>query len=399
MNSLENLSSQGKTYKISFGWKLLILILVLPPTSAFIYLGIIPFTTPHKNIYSIVFFLFISVSLTAVIIIGVIYTFIYRITIFDHSIVQRNLLSEVKIDFSEIIGFRVIPNRGIILYTNSKKRKIELSIYMEKKDEIIDWVSENFKSFDDEEIQEDAIDIIKDAKNDDEQEEIIKKFDIATRIMRILNFLSVVTALWAFIIPRPYEIAIIANAAFPMIALLFMVKYKGIVSFEEYKNSIRPSVGPMAILPALAIALRAFLDFQIIYSKLFWAYWIAISLFFIGIFVIVTLKSNEHKKHKGVLILIAIMLITYSYGVMLHANCLFDSSQPKRYKTTIVDKKISGGKTTSYYLKVTSWGKFETETKISVSKSLFSSVIKGNEVYIYEMGGNLGIKWFVAMDE
>lgn len=55
--------------------------------------------------------------------------FLNEITIFDGYIVQKNMFSEVEVEFSEIVGFRKlvsnrgISNLGIILYTSNKKKK------------------------------------------------------------------------------------------------------------------------------------------------------------------------------------------------------------------------------------------------------------------------------------
>ncbi len=145
------LSSTRKTYKISIGWRLFIGGLAIAGLLA--YVGILPFTDYVENSCKDFVLLLILEPFSAVIVFTIIYLFLNEITIFDGCIVQKNLFSEVKVEFSEIVGRKIISNRGIsnlgiILYTNNKKKKIEISMMMENYYELTGWVSGRFKKMD-----------------------------------------------------------------------------------------------------------------------------------------------------------------------------------------------------------------------------------------------------------
>ncbi len=155
-------------------------------------------------------------------------------------------------------------------------------------------------------------------------------------------------------------------------------------------------MGLVIIVPSLAMLLRALLDYEVIYSNLFWIYLAALSLFFIGISVLLALKTKESSRNKAIFITLAIYLIVYSYGLILHANCTVDYSEPQKYESKVLEKRsIDGRRGTNYYLTVTTWGQHKTGSEISVSGDLYYRLYIGNSIFIYERAGVLGIKWFI----
>lgn len=228
---------------------------------------------------------------------------------------------------------------------------------MENFYELTGWVSGRFIKMDANKILYNKI--FKESKDDFYKKENYLKREKARKTVKVLNILVIISALWAFLLPRPYELAIAVNAAFPIVALLLVLRNKGAIYFDKYKSGIRPSVGLIIIVPSIAMLLRALFDYEVIYSNLFWIYLAALSLFFIGISVLLALKTKEYSRNKAVFIILAIHLIVYSYGLILHANCTVDYSKPQRYESTVLEKRVLYGKgRTTYYLTVASWGQF-----------------------------------------
>ena len=68
----------------------------------------------------------------------------------------------------------------------------------------------------------------------------------------------------------------------------------------------------------------------------------------------------EYNFKKGVtyLAIFGIFMLTgmYTYGLLISTNALFDNSKPTVYKAKILNKRISSGKTTTYYLELDKWG-------------------------------------------
>ncbi len=84
----------------------------------------------------------------------------------------------------------------------------------------------------------------------------------------------------------------------------------------------------------------------------------------------------------------------YGYGAVVTLNCMYDKSQPETFSATILNKRISSGKSKTYYLKLTPWGLQKEIDEVSVSKNLYNRVGKNDEVKIYFMKGKFAIPWF-----
>jgi hypothetical protein len=222
----------------------------------------------------------------------------------------------------EIVGFREIPNGGIILYTNNKKRKIEISMMMEDFYELTGWVLGRFKRIDVKEIQSKDNKIFKESKDEFYKKGNYLKREKARKTVKILNILVIICAIWTLFLPCLYELAFAINAAFPIVGLQLVLRYKGAIYFDKNKSGIRPSVGLIIIIPSTTMVLRALLDYNIIYSNIFWVYLAALSLFFIGISVLLALKTKEYIRNKAVFVILPIHLLLYSYGIILHTNCI-----------------------------------------------------------------------------
>lgn len=393
-NDTDILSSTGETYKISKGWRFVLVIGGLAVVALSFYVGILPFIRNTEFSSKDIVLLLIFGPFSALILFTTVYLLINKITIFDGYIVQRNIISEVKIDFSEIVGFVEIPNGGITLYTNNKKRKIEISMMMENYYELTGWVKGRFRRMNVKDIQNNKI--FKESKDEFYKKENYLRREKARNTVKVLNILVTISALWTLFLPRPYELSIAVNAAFPIVALIVVQRYKGDIYFDKYKSGIKPSVGLIIIAPSLAMLLRALSDYEIIYSNIFWVYLSALSLFFIGIFVLLALKTKEYSRNKTAFIILPICLILYSSGLILHANCTLDYSEPQRYETTVLGKRdLYGRGRTTYHLTVASWGQLKTESEITVSKNFYYSFIKGDSIFMYEREGVLGVKWYI----
>jgi uncharacterized membrane protein len=91
-----------------------------------------------------------------------------------------------------------------------------------------------------------------------------------------------------------------------------------------------------------------------------------------------------------------VISLVYAYGAILEANALLDQSRPQVFETTIVGKHKSGGKTTTYYLRLKPWGPREEEDDVSVSSELYDATAPGQRVCVVFRKGALEIPWFVV---
>ena len=91
-----------------------------------------------------------------------------------------------------------------------------------------------------------------------------------------------------------------------------------------------------------------------------------------------------------------LIMTAYAYGGLVLANTLLDTSKPQMFRTIIVDKHITSGKTTTYELRLEAWGPVPPGT-VSVSRELYESVIPGLIACPLLSRGALGIPWYVVV--
>lgn len=80
---------------------------------------------------------------------------------------------------------------------------------------------------------------------------------------------------------------------------------------------------------------------------------------------------------------------------MLSINCLLDSSETV-YTTTIAGKRISKGKTTTYYLELNPWGDRKEIEDVKVSRERYESVDIGDDTEVTQHQGALGTPWILV---
>lgn len=77
-------------------------------------------------------------------------------------------------------------------------------------------------------------------------------------------------------------------------------------------------------------------------------------------------------------------------------NALLDNSVAVKHSTTILRKRLSGGKVTTRYITVPSWRPGEKELEIEVDRSLYASRFPGSPIVITTKSGAFGWEWIVS---
>jgi hypothetical protein len=91
---------------------------------------------------------------------------------------------------------------------------------------------------------------------------------------------------------------------------------------------------------------------------------------------------------------LVLFFVGYTFGAIITVNGHFDHSEPETFHAKILDKHISSGKTTTYYLTLSSWGPFEENTDVTVTSDQYESFYPGNEVIVYQHPGVFRIPWY-----
>jgi hypothetical protein len=83
--------------------------------------------------------------------------------------------------------------------------------------------------------------------------------------------------------------------------------------------------------------------------------------------------------------------------VIGQANVFFDPSEPQIFETVVESKHISGGKTTTYYLKLEPWGPRAERADTSVEPEVYNVVQPGGKVCVVLFSGAFKIRWFAVI--
>jgi hypothetical protein len=135
------------------------------------------------------------------------------------------------------------------------------------------------------------------------------------------------------------------------------------------------------------------------YSEI-WTPSILIALTFTAVLILGN-KEFQFNSAKDFLTVLSFTVFTfaYGYGTVVTLNCTFDKSKPETFHASVISKRISDGKHTSYYVELTSWGKRKEIEEVSVSKDQYERLEKKDKVRIYFMKGKFDIPWFVVSEE
>lgn len=210
---------------------------------------------------------------------------------------------------------------------------------------------------------------------------------------KALNFLGILFSMWLLVYPEPYGLVLAANIITPIWAICVYILNSDIVRFYADKGGNKIHVMFAFIFPALILTMNSLKKFNILYNNYLWIILASLTLLFT---LIISFTARAYIEEKWLPLLIFIFLGFYFHGAVILTNCVYDTSSPKLYTSTIIDKSVRSGKTTLYYLTLSPFGPIKENHEIVVRERLYESSYKGGTVNIYLNDGLWHIKWINA---
>jgi hypothetical protein len=195
-----------------------------------------------------------------------------------------------------------------------------------------------------------------------------------------------------FLVPDPYHVLTWTAVTLPWLAIAAVAKFKPFYRFGGPNRSYLPDLSPPLFIPGLFLALKAMKSM----STVDWHS--VLTLTILGAFLVVGAAFYVDpwlRKHSGAAALLALICCGYGYGAGLEANALLDHSAPRTYSVTVLSKRISRGKSTSYYLGVPAWGPHQSGEDVTVSGRRYQNTRVGDTVCILLRPGAFGVGWYV----
>lgn len=387
-----------KEYRIAKGWAIFIWIMGPVLIALFGFLAIMPFLADEIDLTLVLILTPISIGMVVLMVFGLIDVYKGRFIIKEDRLVSIGVFKTKELRFEEIKGFTV-NEQYIFVEPNTKEQKrIKISQYIGGYHEILTWLTTKYENLDIKNAQAEEQEILNDENVGWSREIREEKLSNAKKISKIINWLGGISFAWTLFYPKPYDYAVLSALIIPIIALI-AVKSSGLIRIDQKNGSAYPSIIYALIFPSMGLMARALFDYDIFDYSNVWLKTTLVSVTFIFILLINQKEITFRKKQDFLTISSLIMfLFAYGFGTVIYLNCNLDKSEPEHFTATIIDKRVSTGKHTSYYLKLTAWGKQKEVDEVSVSKGLYKRVEIDNEINIYFRNGKFEIPWYIVTD-
>jgi len=304
--------------------------------------------------------------------------------------------SSHTIYFTDVKGFKVNENYILIIPQTTAIKKITLSKYIARADELKQYLADNFTNLDMEEYEDQLTDILTDNSLGFTEEEREQKLKKAKLLANVINWPSYVICGLLIFYPKPYLLLMTLAVLWPLLAIAAL-KSNTLIRFDEEKNSPYPGITLGFIMPFAGFGVRLIRDLSLLSFDNIW-------LPTCGLFVILLLillpgnRSLNFSSGKKTTASVLLMLFVFLYCLAASAavNCLYDNATPTEYQVKVVNKNISRGKSTSYNLVLEKWGTQTEGEQEMVSSDKYNNTQIGDKVTVACRPGILGAPWYTV---
>lgn len=277
-----------------------------------------------------------------------------KVIITDSFISSKTAVSFRELRVEEISGFKSEDNY-IHVYPSKRsfKKKLKFSKYLSNIHEIERWLYNHSENIELIEEEKEINDFYRNSEHGFSDVEKKHKLQKATKTTKIVNTTSVLFTI-AIIFFKEYKlINSIILISIPILIIGVVFYFKGLIKFgdkEEGETTIYPSVFWGIASPIFLLFFNTFFKINIFDYKNVWLPLISLSL---TIFILCIVLSKEHiiknNKFYSKIILLFVVMLMYSYAILIYINVFFDKKEEEVYKGIVKEKKISKGKYSDTY--------------------------------------------------
>jgi hypothetical protein len=179
-------------------------------------------------------------------------------------------------------------------------------------------------------------------------------------------------------------------SALPVLAVAIVIASRGLFSIdgEDIRNSARPNIATLFVLPTVVLALRAWIDINVLDWQL------ALEIAALAGLAVGLLSLAARSKAKYSTVILLLFSLVWASGATVFYNTYFDESVPSVFRTRIAGMRKSSGKHTSYHVKLEPWGPRTVAEDVEVSRGFYGAASVGNTVCVSLFSGALSVRWF-----
>ncbi|MBS0408600.1 MAG: hypothetical protein JSR86_01700 [Proteobacteria bacterium] len=207
------------------------------------------------------------------------------------------------------------------------------------------------------------------------------------------NLAAVVLAVWAGLWPHPFALVAGLCGAAPIAALFIARRAGGLLGTTVWVGRGRPTIGPLAIFPPIALVLH------IAGTTKFMALdgFILPGAAGAGAAVIATVMLLPQSGRRS-LDWLAVAALGAAVGVGLFAAAdLATEAEPARdFRPVVIEQDISSSSRSGphYYLTLSAWSDQPRGERFTVSQAVYYQTPVGGVVCLERHTGGLGVDWF-----
>ncbi len=190
-----------------------------------------------------------------------------------------------------------------------------------------------------------------------------------------------------------------------MMILLFLMPLAGVCTtwyfnglLKLYKKKSRPypSAVLLICLPVFGAVLCVFRAYNLYgFAKNAWSLLTTSSVILTGMCIGICWRAISGEKNKlPIYFSILVLAAVYSFSLLIFSNCYYDKSAPAVWKVQVSGKRVSRGRSTSYYLGLSAWGRHADGKEVTVSRAFFDQVDIQDSVRVYLKQGKWGVPWY-----
>jgi len=379
----------NREYTISAGYKIFYGLLAIVLAGFAIYLFTIP-TTAGKLVFMMpVFFLVGALA----IFINIVKS---KIIVSDDSITRVNILKTSQLAIADVKGIR-IGNKSIYIESKTSAPKITIANYSDYADsgELTDWLKANFTDLNAEEYKTELSDILNDNNLGLTEEERQQQLNKAKTIAIAYSIGGVVVAFASLFCDN--QALSLSTLLYPLLGIAIIATSKGLIKLISKKNTPYYNVLIGVEVPPIMLLIKSISDFHVLQAANLWLPAILTGAIF-GMAIKLADRTHNAMPVGGQVFILLLVGGMFGFGSILKVNYYYDKSPETVYHATVLGRSISHGKSTTYYLTLSSWGPKTAEDRVSVSSSRYYRDTIGSTVSLHLKQGLLNIPWYTVGD-
>ena len=317
------------------------------------------------------------------------------VTVDDKVLTVRDLFRNNEIQLNEIDGYRRGDKNAFLLVPKDGGKAIAIPSSLRDRKELIEWIQERYEDVDARERAVETEILLEDdryGQTREEREAALKKAKLSAFVAYIA---ALVLFFWYLFYPQPYELIMVLIFAAPLVAVYLTWSNKGLLRFTTKKSSPKPTGILLLIFPIISGFINA------IQNRLYDFPMPAVLIIGVVALVLSVLGGTamraalaEEPQKAWAIVLLVVFSAGYSFGLVVFSNCYYDHSEAQVIRVRVTDKQVIHGKSTSYYLVLSPWGKYVDGNKVSISRSFYNSTNVEDTVSIHLNKGKWGIPWY-----